>query len=471
MGQEKSGEIYPKHIKIISVRNKFNKVKYHISIQTDLTTLKKLESEKEKHEYYSDETGLPNEKYLRKLLDSQLNEEEFRINYIMRVVNRAQVEARIGRQGYIDAVISYTHKVKELLTAQNIFGELDKNTFFISMLTNDILDVNILKVLQKLATHIEINGTFIGLEMKYGSSIYPIDAITPEMILSKTQMALNQAIENLEIQYCPYRLELEQRFKEEQEYQSELSIAVDQDQFVVYYQPQINAITNEIVGVESLLRWFHPTRGLISPEIFIPIAEKYGYIRKLDAFVAKRAIQDYQSLSAIHPNLKISINASTFELINDDYYEMIKDTLNQHFFPKQNLVIELTEGRTVSDITRLIEYTKKLRSLGIQASLDDFGTGFNSISSMIDMELDELKVDRSFIKGYPNHSGSLTKSVIRMADAMKLRVVCEGVETEIQKQFLLENNCIIMQGYLFSKPLPLEGILAYAESFKKAQQR
>ena len=96
---------------------------------------------------------------------------------------------------------------------------------------------------------------------------------------------------------------------------------------------------------------------------------------------------------------------------------------------------------------------------------------FNSIASMIDMELDELKVDRSFIKGYPNHSGSLTKSVIRMADAMKLRVVCEGVETEIQKQFLLENNCIIMQGYLFSKPLPLEGILAYAESFKKAQQR
>ena len=182
--KKKTGEIYPKHIKIISVRDRFNKVKYHISIQTDLSTLKKLESEKEKHEYYSDETWLPNEKYLHKLLNAQFREDEFRINYIMRVINRAQVEARIGRQGYIDAVISYTHKVKDVLTTQSIFGELDKNTFFISMPTNDIMDVNILQILQKLATHIEINGTFVGLEMKYGSSIYPIDAKTPDMILS-----------------------------------------------------------------------------------------------------------------------------------------------------------------------------------------------------------------------------------------------------------------------------------------------
>lgn len=469
--RKKSGEIYPKHMKIIAVKDRMKRIKYHVSIQTDLSPIKKLELEKEQHEYYSDETGLPNEKYLNKLMHAMFDVELNCINYSMRVINRAQIEARIGSTGYIDAIISYTTKVKQWMPKEALFGEIDKNTFFISIPTHLVIDISVLQILKKLASSIQIDTTFIALEMKYGSSVYPLDAATPEMILSKTQMAMNYAIEQTEIQYQPYHQDLERLFKAEQEYQSALSTAIEKNQIKVYYQPQMNAITNEVVGVESLLRWHHPEKGIISPAIFIPIAEKYGYIRKLDAFVAKKAIQDYKKLIQINPNLQISINASTFELINDDYFEMIKETLEFSAMPKNKLTIELTEGRTISDVNRLIEYTKKFRNLGVQVSLDDFGTGFNSIASMMDMALDELKIDRSFIKGYPDHSGALTKSVIRMAEAMKLRVVCEGVETEVQKQFLLEHDCHIMQGFLFSKPVPLSELLTYASTLKSTVKK
>ncbi len=160
-------------------------------------------------------------------------------------------------------------------------------------------------------------------------------------------------------------------------------------------------------------------------------------------------MHDYEKTKEIDPDIQISVNASSLEMVSDEYFNHIKSFIYETNMPKENLVIELTEGTTISDSQNLITYTKMFNDIGIKIALDDFGTGYNAIASMMDMHLNELKIDRSFIKGYPNHSGALTKSIIKMGEALKLDVITEGVETEIQKDSLIESGCHLMQGYLF----------------------
>jgi PAS domain S-box-containing protein len=462
--RKKTGEVYPKRTKILVIKSRFGKIKYHLSIQRDISAFVTLREEKEKHEFFDFETMLPNEKSLTKKLEFMLDKSEVIHNYYARIINRPQIEARIGRLGYNDVLVSYATKVNEMLMGKGILAEIDKNTLVISLDESAVFDMPVVEHLIQLSNDLKYNDMSINLEFKYGISVYPIDGNNPYELISKAQMAMNYTIENPEYMYYRYMPQLEDILKRELEIHTALTQAIDNDEIIVYYQPQVNASTGKTVGVETLLRWQSKTLGMVQPNTFVPIAEKYGYIKKFDLYALKKAIADYKMMSGINPDMLVSVNVSTIELLNDEYFETVKALLDDSGFPKQNLVIELTEGRTVKDIDNLIIYTKKLRELGVQIALDDFGTGFNSIASMMDMKLDELKIDRSFIKDYPNHSGSLTKSVIRMADALGLRVVTEGVETEIQKDFLLKNGCTIMQGYLYSKPIPIDQLLTYLKN-------
>ena len=462
--RKKTGEVYPKRTKILVIKSRFGKIKYHLSIQRDISAFVTLREEKEKHEFFDFETMLPNEKSLTKKLEFMLDKSEVIHNYYARIINRPQIEARIGRLGYNDVLVSYATKVNEMLMGKGILAEIDKNTLVISLDESAVFDMPVVEHLIQLSNDLKYNDMSINLEFKYGISVYPIDGNNPYELISKAQMAMNYTIENPEYMYYRYMPQLEDILKRELEIHTALTQAIDNDEIIVYYQPQVNASTGKTVGVETLLRWQSKTLGMVQPNTFIPIAEKYGYIKKFDLYALKKAIADYKMMSGINPDMLVSVNVSTIELLNDEYFETVKALLDDSGFPKQNLVIELTEGRTVKDIDNLIIYTKKLRELGVQIALDDFGTGFNSIASMMDMKLDELKIDRSFIKDYPNHSGSLTKSVIRMADALGLRVVTVGVETEIQKDFLLKNGCTIMQGYLYSKPIPIDQLLTYLKN-------
>jgi len=462
--KRKNGEVYPKRIRIIRIKDKHDQVRFHLSLHSDITDYKKLETEKNRHEFYSDETNLFNEKWLVKDLESRLHTvTNFEI-FVAKVVNRHQIEARIGREGYINTIIQFQRRIKQHFTNKQVFGEIDKNTFLFGSEYDQSVDVT--KVLSLLSTNFTYNDIMVNLEFKYGSSNYPNNAISIKELISKAQMAVNYAIENTEIVFYRYDDSLEKRLLREFELLASMADSIEQDHFLVYYQPQIDMIKRKVYSVEALIRWSHPRLGVIGPDEFIPIAEKYGYIHKLDCLVAKKAIQDHLRLRSKGHHLSISINVSPVELANNAYYTFIKNEIDHHDFPKRELTIELTEGISLFDVNHLIEYAMKLRALGVNVSLDDFGTGFNSLASMMDMKLDEIKIDRSFIKDYPNHSGNLTKSVISMGLLLGLKVVVEGIETETQKQFVIDNGARYLQGYLFSKPLPINELLDYLEHFK-----
>lgn len=237
----------------------------------------------------------------------------------------------------------------------------------------------------------------------------------------------------------------------------DLQQAIKQKQLQLYYQPQVDLKTGKVIGAEALLRWFHPTQGLISPAQFIPIAEETGLIIEIDEWVFTTACQQIDSLHQIGFNsLKVAVNLSGEQFKTDDLHQRLLKLLKNINLMPEFIEIELTESTLVNDVALGIQNLQGLKQLGITVSVDDFGTGYSSLSYLKHFAFDILKIDRSFIQNINQDvkQQAIVKAMILMAHQLDLIVIAEGVETEAELNFLQENNCNAAQGYFISKPLP-----------------
>lgn len=239
-----------------------------------------------------------------------------------------------------------------------------------------------------------------------------------------------------------------------------LRYALEREEFQVYYQPQVNLQIGQIVGAEALLRWHHSEKGFISPTEFIPIAEATGLIIPIGEWVLRTACtqtKDWQNrlYTGLKP-LRVAVNLSPYQFSDSDLNNTIIKILTETKFSPQYLELELTESMIVQDVHFAIQTMKKLKELGIKLSIDDFGMGYSSLSYLQQLPFDTLKIDRSFVQDVTNKNGNagITKAIIQMARSLNLKVIAEGVETESELAFLCLENCDMMQGYLFSRPLP-----------------
>ena len=218
--------------------------------------------------------------------------------------------------------------------------------------------------------------------------------------------------------------------------------------------------------LEALLRWTHPDKGLISPELFIPIAEQNGQILEIGHWVLEKACEQAQSLRKQGFDVVMAVNVSAKQVVQPGFQEEVKSALRNTELPPQNLELEITETTLMENMEFVIDLLQELRTFGISVSLDDFGSGFSSLSYLKKLPVDYLKLDRSFIHELPlnNESRTITASVINLAHELKIKVIAEGVENRGQQIFLEENGCDIMQGYLFHKPLAAENIASVFSS-------
>ena len=238
---------------------------------------------------------------------------------------------------------------------------------------------------------------------------------------------------------------------------NDLQQAIKQKQLQLYYQPQVDLKTGKVIGAEALLRWFHPTKGLISPAQFIPIAEETGLIIEIDEWVFTTACQQIDSLHQIGFNsLKVAVNLSGEQFQTDDLHQRLLKLLKNINLMPEFIEIELTESTLVNDVALGIQNLQGLKQLGITVSVDDFGTGYSSLSYLKHFAFDILKIDRSFIQNINQDvkQQAIVKAMISMAHQLNLIVIAEGVETEAELNFLQKNNCNAAQGYFISKPLP-----------------
>lgn len=307
-----------------------------------------------------------------------------------------------------------------------------------------------------------------------GIAVTPDEGIDRDSIIRHADIAMYHAKELGGNQYCCYTADMKMHVSSSLSMEKELRDAIHNDELFVHYQPKVCVETGRILGMEALIRWRHPERGTISPVDFIPLAEKTGLIIAIGKWVLRKACEQtvvwHQSG---HEDLIISVNVSVRQFNDPSFYDDVIAVLNDTGINPERLDLEITETCTTSNIDRTVEILEKLRAKGLSISLDDFGTGFSSLSFLNQLPLDTLKVDRSFIKNIEaaGCNGELARLIIDIASSLKLKVVAEGVETKDQLEFLKNNGCNEYQGFYLSPPVSSQDFDELLESRTRSSER
>jgi diguanylate cyclase (GGDEF)-like protein len=312
-------------------------------------------------------------------------------------------------------------------------------------------------LLNSLSQTFELAKQELFITASIGIALYPRDGTEIEQLLNHANTALTQAKQHGGNQYQFYSTAFNIGSSDRLALQSSLRHALERQELLLYYQPQVNLKTGQIVGAEALVRWQHPERGLISPDKFIPIAEETGLIVPIGEWVLKTACQQtkvWQNAGFSH--LRIAVNLSSRQFSQIDLRHQLVAILMETGLDPKYIELELTESMLVHNTEVAIRRLNALKSLGVKIAIDDFGTGYSSLSYLQQFPFDILKIDRCFIQNItdnPNNA-AITKAIIEMAKTLNLKLMAEGVETEAELSFVCQNHCDGMQGYLFSRPLP-----------------
>lgn len=295
------------------------------------------------------------------------------------------------------------------------------------------------------------------LTASIGISTYPADSEDLQSLLKNADVAMYRAKELGKNNFQFYSAQMNIHTLERLALESSLRGALERNEFVLHYQPKVDIRSGRIIGMEALVRWQHPTKGLIPPMQFIPLAEETGLIVPIGEWVLRTACARNKSWQEQGlPPLCIAVNLSARQFTYENLLKDVARVLNETGLDAAFLELEITESMVMHDPEHAIELLNKLKTMGISISIDDFGTGYSSLSYLKRFPIDSVKIDRSFIKDLPldGDDAAITQAIIAMAHGLKLKVIAEGAETGEQLSFLRAHECDVMQGYYFSKPLP-----------------
>ena len=300
-----------------------------------------------------------------------------------------------------------------------------------------------------------------------GISIYPSDGEDIHTLIQHADIAMYKAKEDGKNRFNFYEESMTLRAKERVEIETLIQSAIKNDELTVYYQPKILASTKELVGMEALVRWISPTKGMIPPDKFIPIAEEMHIVDKIDLFVLNRVCEDMQTWKEFgYDDIKVAVNLSGYDIGTTNLFEKIVTILETHKVEVRNIELEITETYFVEFEQENLNVLNRLRDYGFQFSIDDFGTGYSSLSNIQKLPIDIVKIDQSFVKTMDENSDSqkLVDMIINLAHTLSLKTIAEGVETSYQFEYLKSKSCDYIQGYLESKPLPKDEFIKYLNS-------
>ncbi|GAA3534960.1 putative bifunctional diguanylate cyclase/phosphodiesterase [Zobellella aerophila] len=356
-----------------------------------------------------------------------------------------------------------TASVREVDTVARISG--DEFALVLEEIAGE--DASVMEVAQRIATTLRSPCTIAGQELmitgSMGISLYPRDGGSVEQLLICADMAMYVAKDKGRNTVQPYRPEMNADHSQRLKLGQELRHALQREELELFYQPQVDLEQERIIGVEALLRWRHPQRGLVAPGDFIPLAEDTGLIVPIGEWVLTTACRQamiWQELGL--PPLKMAVNLSARQFQQPGLIDQVAGALTQTGLSAEYLDLELTESLLMRDVASAIEAMEALRTLGVRLSIDDFGTGYSSLSYLQRFPVSQLKIDGAFVRNLPAQSGAaaIVRAIIAMSKSLQLRVVAEGIETEEQLAFLRTHQCEQGQGYYFSRPLPADDITA-----------
>ncbi|QEK11001.1 EAL domain-containing protein [Crassaminicella thermophila] len=415
--------------------------------------------------YYDTLTGLPNrmlfEKNLSKMLEeARKNNEKLALLYLD-LDNFKKVNDTIGHTFGDLLLRNVGILLKKCICKEGIITRMGGDEF-VAILPKADKKSDIMNCVEKISKSFQnpwlLDDREFYITVSMGIAIYPDHGENVHMLLKNADTAMYAAKKQCKKSYHFYTSDMNIEMLEKLEIENSLRHAVERNEFLIYYQPKININNENISGVEALIRWKHPNKGFIPPNVFIPIAEETGLIIPIGEWVLKtacRQIRVWQELG--YTPVYISVNVSVIQIKQPNFVDMVKGIIKETGIKPYLLELEITENAIMEDFELTNKILDDLRKLGIVISLDDFGKGYSSLNYLKQLEINVLKIDKSFVDDITenNTQQAIVKAVIEMAHSMDMSVVAEGVETWEQFKYLKDLQCDKVQGYLFSRPLPL----------------
>lgn len=316
------------------------------------------------------------------------------------------------------------------------------------------------RLLEMLSAPMAFEGQDLSLAASLGVSLYPEDGRAAETLMANADMALNRAKESGRGVYRFFKREMDDSIRERRNLARDLRQGIADGELVVHYQPLARAADGEVCGFEALVRWKHPTRGMIPPLDFITVAEENGLIGALGDWVLRRACAD---AAAWEKPLRIAVNLSPIQLHDPDLPSLVHEVLITSGLSPSRLELEITESALFKDYQRALDNLRRLKALGVRIAMDDFGTGFSSLSTLQSFPFDKIKIDKSFVENIHRHDRAtvIVRAVLGLGRSLEIPVVAEGVETEEQILFLRGEQCAELQGYAIGRPAPVDALTAW----------
>lgn len=463
--RRKNGDIYTEWLSINVLKDENGTINRHIAVFSDITEAKRAKDTIERQASIDTLTGLPNRNLIMDRLGQMLASSRrggrlFAVMF-MDLDHFKSVNDALGHAAGDELLVRVAHRIRDALRECDSVGRMGGDEFIV--LLSDISSAQDIipianKILDEVSRPLVVAERTLQTAASIGITVYPMDGDSVETLLKNADSAMYEAKKNGRNNYCFFTHKMQDEANRRHWIDSELALALRQGHMELHYQPIMRIDTEKLVGAEGLLRWNHPAKGFIPPDVFIPVAEQNGMIGKLTDWALERGISDWEpwSQSAGHGQV-LSFNLSSALFVARDHIEQTLMQLRaSSLASKRLLTVEITESLKLSDNHEYVEILRSLQRDGCRIAIDDFGTGYSSLSYLKRMPVDIIKIDKSFVHDIATDpaDAAMIRAVLQMANAFGLETVAEGVETAEQLAFLRSHGCTYAQGYLFGKAVP-----------------
>lgn len=432
----------------------------------DVTELHQAKAELEYQTYYDPLTDLPNrrsfEAQVAHMLSQAPEDSLFAVTFLG-LDRFAQVNDSLSHSGGDRVLQVVADRLREAEAKGHFVSRFGGDVF--ALLFKDLHHIDdcenlVNQLLYRISDEIEVAGNELYMTASVGVSLFPLESEEGDELIKGAEAAMLRSKEQGGNRMTYRTVEMSAGAQQRLEMEKAMRRGIDNGEFEVFYQPQVDAASGAIIGMEALVRWRDPQRGLIRPDLFIPLAEETGLIIAIGEQVLREACRQTRVWWDMGYSLCVGVNASAKQFAREDFLPTIRSALAESGLPVEGLEIEVTESMAMNDFEASVEKLQALQDMGIKTSMDDFGTGYSSLSYLQQLPLDTLKVDQAFVRCIEGESnceqGAIASAVIAMSHSLGLHVIAEGVETEFQYQFLKQQGSELLQGYLFGRPMPAE---------------
>lgn len=468
----KNGEIFWNDLKIDPVVNTEGKVTHYVGVMTDITELKQSEKHLAYLASHDELTGLANRSLMREHLElaiMQAHRYRTLVALVFIDVDKLKtINDTLGHDAGDEVLKTIAARLRVNVRESDIVARLHGDEFVV-VLANQPNIASITDLVDRLHHNVceaipHISESLMP-SISAGIAIYPHDGKTVEGLMHNADVAMYHAKSLGRHNYQFYSSELHAAANQRLQEESQLRQALAQGQFFLLFQPRIDCRTGTIIGAEALVRWQHPEKGVVTPDFFLPLAEETGLITAIGDWVLQKACKAIRHFHAMGlPTFTISVNLSARQLKQKGFIDNVAHQLARAAVPPGCLELELTENQLMDNPEHMAQALHQLKALGVRIAIDDFGSGFSSLSYLEKLPIDHLKIDAAFVHGIGQGEKDLAiaKAVIALGHSLKARVIAEGVETESQYRSLRQHDCDEMQGYYFSEPIivrPLKAMI------------